>query len=148
MKRVTAATTPEGRSYVESIEELTPGESATVFDGVVSLDAAALAAEADEGAAWLEPPAGGAKWRFAVLPPRDQDPNLSVPGSLRGKLHRTRTFDFTYLVEGELVLELDEDSVELHAGDFVLLKAANHAWHNVGTTPVKLLALLTNPAAG
>ena len=41
MKRVTAATTPEGRSYVESIEELTPGESATVFDGVVTLDGTA-----------------------------------------------------------------------------------------------------------
>lgn len=144
MKRITAATTAEGRSYVESVEELPPGESATVFDGVVSLDGAVLAP--DEGATWLEPPAGGAKWRFAVLPPRDQDPNLGVPGSLRGKLHRTRTFDFTYLVEGELVLELDEESVELRAGDFVVLKAANHAWRNVGTTPVKLLALLTNPA--
>ncbi len=148
MKRVTAGRTPEGRSYVESIEELPPGESATVYDGVVSLDATVLAAEPDEGAKFLEPPAGGAKWRFAVLPPRDKDPNLGVPGSLRGKLHTTRTVDFTYLVEGELVLELDEESVELQAGDFVVLKAANHAWHNVGTTPVKLLALLTNPATG
>jgi mannose-6-phosphate isomerase-like protein (cupin superfamily) len=148
VKRVTAGTTPEGLSYVESIEELPPGESATVFEGVVTLEGAVLPVEPDHAAAWLEPPARGAKWRFAVLPPRDQDPNLGVPGSLRGKLHTTRTVDFTYLVEGQLVLELDVDSVDLEAGDFVILKAANHAWHNSGTTPVKLLALLTNPAAG
>jgi mannose-6-phosphate isomerase-like protein (cupin superfamily) len=146
VKRVTAGRTAEGRSYIESIDELAPDESVTVYDGVVGLDASVLAAEPDEGASWLEPPAGGAKWRFAILPPRNEDPDLGVPGSLRGKLHTTRTVDFTYLVEGELLLELDDGSVELQAGDFVVLKAANHAWHNIGTTPVKLLALLTNPA--
>ena len=54
MKRVTAGTTPEGRSYVESIEDLPPGESATVYDGVVSLDATVLAAEPDAAGALPE----------------------------------------------------------------------------------------------
>jgi mannose-6-phosphate isomerase-like protein (cupin superfamily) len=147
LKRVIAGTTPEGRSYFESIDEL-PDGSQTVHEGVIELPAGLPSEQPDDAARALEPPAGGANWRFAVLPPHKEDPNVGAPGSLRGKFHQTRTVDFTYLVDGELVLELDEGTVDLEAGDFVILKAANHAWRNRGNKPVKLLALLTNPATG
>ena len=38
--------------------------------------------------------------------------------------HRTRTVDFDFLVSGELNCVLEDETIELDAGDFIIVDAA------------------------
>jgi quercetin dioxygenase-like cupin family protein len=71
-----------------------------------------------EGVAWssgCEP--GATRWRMVV-----HGPNRVAP------MHRTNTVDYDLLVDGELVLVLDEGEVNLVPGDCVILPGARHGW--------------------
>ncbi len=144
MKRVIAATNEEGRSYVESVEEMAEGESITVWEGRIDIDDALAAIDPASAVDWLEPPPGGVKWRFAHIKPYGE--HKHPPGLDKDGMHVTRTVDYQVIVDGEINLILDEDTVELHPGDFIILKAARHAWRNLGEKTVILMALLTRPA--
>jgi mannose-6-phosphate isomerase-like protein (cupin superfamily) len=144
MKRVIVATNGEGRSYVESTKELAEGESITVWEGRIDIDEALAAIDPASAVDWLEPPLGGVKWRFAHIKPHGE--HTHPPGLDKDGMHVTRTVDFQVIVDGEINLVLDEGTVELQAGDFIILKAARHAWRNLGQNTVILMALLTRPA--
>jgi mannose-6-phosphate isomerase-like protein (cupin superfamily) len=45
-------------------------------------------------------------------------------------MHRTRTLDYVVVIEGELVLILDDSEVILKAGDVVVQRGTGHAWEN------------------
>ena len=49
-------------------------------------------------------------------------------------MHRTRTLDYVVLVEGELVLILDDGEVILKPGDVVVQRGTDHAWENRSDT--------------
>jgi uncharacterized cupin superfamily protein len=49
-------------------------------------------------------------------------------------MHRTRTLDYVVLIEGELVLILDDSEVALKAGDVVVQRGTDHAWENRSDT--------------
>jgi hypothetical protein len=51
-------------------------------------------------------------------------------GGKRTAMHRTRTLDYVVLIEGELVLILDDDEVILKPGDVVVQRGTDHAWEN------------------
>ena len=51
-------------------------------------------------------------------------------GGKRTVMHRTRTLDYVVVIEGELVLILDDVEVILKAGDVVVQRATDHAWEN------------------
>jgi len=57
-----------------------------------------------------------------IYPPRD--------GGKRTVMHRTKTLDYVVVIEGELVLLLDDSEVVLKAGDVVVQRGTNHAWEN------------------
>ena len=57
-----------------------------------------------------------------VYPPQE--------GGQRTVMHRTRTLDYVVMIEGELVLILDDSEVVLHPGDVVVQRGTNHAWEN------------------
>lgn len=61
--------------------------------------------------------------------------------------HRTGTLDYLVLIEGRLVLELDEGTAELAAGDIVVQRDTNHAWRNPGNGPARCLAIISRPPA-
>ena len=50
--------------------------------------------------------------------------------------HRTTTIDYIMLVSGEVDLILDEGRTTVRAGDLVVQRNTNHAWHNMGDVPV------------
>jgi mannose-6-phosphate isomerase-like protein (cupin superfamily) len=52
------------------------------------------------------------------------------PDAKHVAMHRTKTVDFGIVLEGELVMVLDEEEVTLHAGDTVIQRGTNHAWAN------------------
>jgi quercetin dioxygenase-like cupin family protein len=57
-------------------------------------------------------------------------------------MHRTQTIDYAVVLEGEIVMLLDEEDVHLKAGDVVIQRGTNHAWSNRSDKPAKMLYVL------
>lgn len=57
--------------------------------------------------------------------------------------HKSATVDLEYILEGEVVVELD-DGVEttLKAGDFFVQNGTRHHWHNRSSAPVRILIVM------
>jgi mannose-6-phosphate isomerase-like protein (cupin superfamily) len=55
-------------------------------------------------------------------------------GGKRTVMHRTRTLDYVVVIEGELVLILDDSEVTLGPGDVVVQRGTDHAWENRSST--------------
>lgn len=51
-------------------------------------------------------------------------------GSKHKLMHRTETLDYGIVTEGEVVLVLDNEEVQLKRGDIVVQRGTNHAWSN------------------
>jgi mannose-6-phosphate isomerase-like protein (cupin superfamily) len=51
-------------------------------------------------------------------------------GGKRTVMHRTRTLDYVVVIEGELVLILDDSEAILKPGDVVVQRGTDHAWEN------------------
>jgi quercetin dioxygenase-like cupin family protein len=67
--------------------------------------------------------------------------NEIVPGSA-AVMHRTETLDYAIVIAGEIVMELDDSSVTLQAGDVVIQRGTNHAWVNRGSEPAYVAFVL------
>ena len=57
-------------------------------------------------------------------------------------MHRTETVDYAVILEGELTLLLDEEDVDLKAGDVVIQRGTNHSWRNRSDKPSRILFVL------
>jgi mannose-6-phosphate isomerase-like protein (cupin superfamily) len=55
-------------------------------------------------------------------------------GGRRTVMHRTRTLDYVIVIEGELVLILDDSEVILKPGEVVVQRGTDHAWENRSDT--------------
>ncbi len=51
-------------------------------------------------------------------------------GGKRTAMHRTKTLDYAVVIEGEIVLILEDSEVVLKQGDLVVQRGTNHAWEN------------------
>lgn len=50
-------------------------------------------------------------------------------------MHRTETIDYAIVLSGEITMVMDEQDVQLKAGDIVVQCGTNHAWSNRSTQP-------------
>jgi uncharacterized cupin superfamily protein len=50
-------------------------------------------------------------------------------------MQKTRTLEFGIVLDGEIVLVLDTQEVQLKTGDFVVQRGTNHAWSNRSSKP-------------
>jgi quercetin dioxygenase-like cupin family protein len=57
-------------------------------------------------------------------------------------MHRTETVDYAVVLEGEIVLLLDDEDLYLKAGDVVIQRGTNHAWSNRSSKPCRMLYVL------
>jgi len=76
---------------------------------------------------------------FTIMPPsghllRILDVYPLTDGGQRTPMHRTRTVDYVVVIEGELVLILDDGEVTLKPGDVVVQRGTDHAWENRSDT--------------
>lgn len=55
-------------------------------------------------------------------------------GGKRTVMHRTRTLDYVVVIEGELVLILDDSEVTLKSGDVVVQRGTDHGWEHRSDT--------------
>ena len=63
--------------------------------------------------------------------------------------HRTDTIDLDLILEGDVELELPgHGSLRLGAGDFVVQRGNWHKWHNRGSTPMRMIAILIGAPIG
>lgn len=80
------------------------------------------AAEPNERPFTIMPPSGHLLRVLDVYPPH--------LGGHRTVMHRTSTLDYVVMIEGELVLLLDDSEVTLRPGDVVVQRGTSHAWEN------------------
>lgn len=59
-------------------------------------------------------------------------------GGRRTVMHRTKTLDYVVVIEGEVVLILDDSEVTLRQSDVVVQRGTNHAWENRADKPTRL----------
>jgi mannose-6-phosphate isomerase-like protein (cupin superfamily) len=112
---------PDWRTYFPPIGGFRFGMF-TVPPGVAGAEQAFLTAE--EALADLE----------AKLPGLAGYMDPSDPG-----MHTTDTIDFEVVLEGTVILELDDGAeVTLHPGDTVVQNGTRHRWKNPGDTPARL----------
>lgn len=111
---------------------------------------AASGEPAEEGII-LAPPANGTRIRVLDIPPDDASfadmtpeqarahfaevgaadaASFSGEGSRHAHMHRTETIDYGIVIEGELVLIMDEGETTVRAGDIVVQRGTNHGWAN------------------
>lgn len=76
-------------------------------------------------------PASGHLLRIIdIYPPKD--------GGKRTVMHRTKTLDYVVVIEGEVVLVLDDSEVTLRKSDVVVQRGTDHAWENRSEKPARL----------
>ena len=98
----------------------------------------------------LSPPKNGTRIRVLDIPPEDDRMNDLTPeqasaifaeigageasshgsDSRHALMHKTETVDYGIVLEGELVLIVDEGETVVRAGDIVVQRGTNHGWAN------------------
>jgi naringenin degradation protein FdeH len=63
-------------------------------------------------------------------------------GGRHPMMHRTETIDYAVILEGELTMLLDDEDVQLKAGDVVIQRGTNHAWSNRSGKICRILYVL------
>jgi mannose-6-phosphate isomerase-like protein (cupin superfamily) len=158
IRRVVTGHDGEGRSVVQ--EDGPParvvtlgGTSGTTFHEIWNTRATPApvdraSGEPPEPGIALLPPPGGTRIRILDIPPDDGSvaalPRESVKALFEAigaghalsddpphpLMHRTETIDYGIVLEGELVLVLDESETIVRAGDVVVQRGTSHAWAN------------------
>ncbi|KAJ7453135.1 hypothetical protein FB451DRAFT_1281820 [Mycena latifolia] len=58
-------------------------------------------------------------------------------------MHRTLSLDYAVVLSGEIVLSLDGgEEKTVKAGEFMVQRGANHAWHNRTQAPCRILVVM------
>lgn len=57
-------------------------------------------------------------------------------------MHRTKSVDYAIILQGEIVMLLDDSEVHMKAGDFLVQQATNHAWVNRSNSVCRIAFVL------
>jgi mannose-6-phosphate isomerase-like protein (cupin superfamily) len=105
-----------------------------------------------EGAFDLEPPPGGCSVRILCFPPPPADAPeanrwIRVAGEDpdRPGMHATDTLDFMAVLDGEIVLDLDDGEHHLNQGDCVIQRGNVHRWRVAGERPCTYAVVMIRP---
>jgi mannose-6-phosphate isomerase-like protein (cupin superfamily) len=108
--------------------------------------------EPHEGGVQLAPPKNGTRIRVLDIPPEgdrlksltpdqarahfaevgaaDASAHARGEGARHALMHRTETVDYGIVLEGEVVLIMEEGETTVRAGDIVIQRGTNHGWAN------------------
>jgi hypothetical protein len=151
VKRIVTGVRSDGRSYLVATHEFAADEPWKFeFDphGDVEKWLAGVDPVMADASAAITPSApGGINLHYTVIKPHQRHSgDRPHPGLDSEGRHVTRTIDFGVVLGGEIELILDEDTVVLQPGDFVIQQATRHAWNNVQAVPATLAFVLVRPA--
>lgn len=108
------------------------------------------------------PPVGGSRFLVFTIPAERRAPpegtdlvqaaaqaRAALPGLLETMepdnpgMHRSDTIDYVFVLEGEIVLELDDGrETTPRAGDVAVQNGTRHAWRNRSGQPVRMLVCM------
>lgn len=122
----------------------------------------AASGEPAESGIVLAPPKGGTRIRVLDIPPEgDRLAKLTeaerrahfaeigaaeavADSSRHAFMHRTETIDYGIVIEGELVLIMDEGETVVRAGDIVIQRGTNHGWANRSDSNCRIAFILVD----
>jgi mannose-6-phosphate isomerase-like protein (cupin superfamily) len=172
IRRVITGHDTQGRAVVVSDEHAPAVRTNPLRPGHVSTDLwktastpVVLRSTMDDptgGPKQIHPLPGGTVFRISELAPepeaiRNLDPERAREvframgnegaatfgrGGRHPMMHRTETLDYAVVLDGRVTLVLDDQDVELEAGDVVIQCGTNHAWSNRSDTPCRMLYVL------
>ena len=107
----------------------------------------AASSEPHEAGIVLAPPPGDTRIRVVDFPPEDSLTDISADaaravfaemgaagaasgGGAHAFMHRTETIDYGIVLDGEIVLIVDDAETIVRAGDIVVQRGTNHGWAN------------------
>ena len=76
------------------------------------------------------------------------DASTAARGAPHPFMHRTESIDYGIVLEGELVLIMDEGETTVRAGDIVVQRGTNHAWSNRSDKNCRVAFILIDGAFG
>lgn len=111
-----------------------------------------------EGKLTLSPPKNGTRIRVLDIPPDDPSAdldavfdNIGAAEAFKGggsdrhaSFHRTETIDYGIVLDGELVLIMDEGETTVRAGDIVVQRGTNHGWANRSNRACRVAFILVD----
>lgn len=128
--------------------------------GVVNIVSQRDAASAD-AVVPMVPPTLGTIFRVADFPPDSlytPEAREAMFGDIGGEharrdgvengdarhfwFHRTHSLDYAVVLEGEIVMLMDEGETTLYPGDVIIQRATNHAWSNRTDSVCRMLFVL------
>jgi quercetin dioxygenase-like cupin family protein len=83
----------------------------------------------------VPPPPNGTKIRINVFPPGTVSP-----------MHRTQSVDYGIVLDGEVVLVLDDSETTLRPGDVVVQRGTSHRWENRTGATARMAFILIDGA--
>jgi uncharacterized cupin superfamily protein len=83
----------------------------------------------------VPPGPSGTKIRINEIPPGAASP-----------MHRTQTVDYGVVLEGEIVLVLDDSETTLRAGDVAIQRGTDHKWENRSDAMTRVAFILIDGA--
>jgi hypothetical protein len=170
VRRVVTGHDAEGRSVVQ--EDGPParsvtlgGDGGTAFHEIWNSRATPApidraSGEPAEPGISLLPPSGGTRIRILDIPPDDGSVAALPREAVRALfeaigaghalaenpphplMHRTETIDYGIVLEGELVLILDQGETVVSAGDVVVQRGTSHAWANRSDSNARIAFVL------
>ncbi|HEY1668445.1 MAG TPA: cupin domain-containing protein [Trebonia sp.] len=100
---------------------------------------------AGPGGAAAPDPAGGPP-RVAPAPNGTTLRINEMPPGASSPMHRTRTVDYGIVLDGEVMLVLDDSETVLRAGDVVVQRGTSHRWENRSDAPARVAFILIDGA--
>lgn len=112
----------------------------------------------------LAPPKGGTRIRVLDIPPEgDKFATLTeeeriahfaeigagdalAQGNRHAFMHRTETVDYGIVLEGEIVLIMDEGETLCRTGDIIVQRGTNHGWANRSDANCRIAFILVDGA--
>lgn len=103
------------------------------------------------------PPSNGTIFRIVDFPPTSPEIEAMDLNYMQGHIdgapkkgrlprhplmHRTRSIDYALVLQGEVVMLLDDSEVQLKAGDVLIQQATNHAWVNRSSESCRIAFVL------
>ncbi|MGR6999375.1 cupin domain-containing protein [Yinghuangia aomiensis] len=105
----------------------------------------------------VEPDSGGTRFRVVTLGP-EAEMRAAMAQAIKERassgehsddiafdedgFHKTDTLDYILVLDGDIELVLDDETVTVKEGDVVVQRNTNHAWRNKGDKPVRLVTFM------
>lgn len=137
-RRVVIGLTGEGRSAV-IIDDKSPHVVASRYSGIYSNMLWKESPEVDrdsrddQAVVWQEIPVPVDGTRFYVV---------RIGGHVEAEMHATPSIEYHYVVQGRIVITLEDGEVEVNAGDTVIMRGVLHGWRNESDEPFVSVATM------